>query len=949
MMGYAAAMVSVMFAILGVSACSEPTKKAGFTMKTLEIEPLKFTERKLANGLRVCAMPDANTANISVQVWYDVGSKDDPVGRSGFAHLFEHIMFKATRNMPPEMLDRLTEDVGGFDNGSTNGDFTNYYEVVPANHLERVLWAEADRMGSLVVDKAVFLSERDVVKEEFRQRILASPYGKLLGLYLAQTNFSVHPYGRPGIGSIQDLDAATIEDVRAFHATYYRPDNAVLVVSGSFNQAQLDKWVDQYFGPIATPKRAIPRVTVKEPARTAPREYTVYEPNTPLAAVSISYPSPDALSPHQAALSVLDAILSKGESSRLYQSMVYTQQVATEVFTVDEATRDAGAYSLIAILSKGKSAEDGLKPLMAEIARVRDGAVTGAELDEAKNELVSETLRRRETAFGRATELANSLIRYRDGKYADKLLNEIQTVTAEDVQRVARAVLDDSKRVTIRYLPEEAKQPGAKSNTIASAETIQAQRLDIPQNEIATYVLAPEAERAKAPAPAGPVAAKLPAPAERTLANGLRVIVAAKRGLPLISAEMRALSGSSSDPAGKGGLASLATDLLTKGTKTRSATDIARQIESLGATLSTSADADSSGVSLETRADRIVDAFTIMADVVRNPAYAVAEVERQRRQMLDGLQVNLRQPGTVADYALTRLLFGAGPYGSVASLTSVAAIKPEETRGFHAAYWRPDNVLLVISGDLTPEDGFKLAEQFFGDWAKPGTPPAAKPDVAHFAGVRHSVVIDLPESGQAAVGFGLRGLARSDTDYFPALVINSVLGGGYSARLNQEIRIKRGLSYGAGSILSQQLAPGPIMALTQTRNDAALQVVELMEQELAKLGQTEAPAAEIEVRKANLIGSFGRDVETTSGLSGELALLATLSLPLDKLQSYVAGVQSVTALRAKAVAARLFDPMKATLVVVGDGAVFFETLKKKRADVERIPIDKLNLDSATLK
>ncbi len=505
-----AAALSV-FAFFALFACSRQPEKTGSAMKTLKIEPLKFTERTLPNGLRVYAMPDTNTANVSVQVWYDVGSKDDPAGRSGFAHLFEHIMFKATRNMPAEMLDRLTEDVGGENNASTGDDFTNYYEVVPANHLERLLWAEAERMGSLVVDKAIFLSERDVVKEEFRQRVLASPYGKLF-LYLPQTNFSVHPYGRPGIGSIKDLDAATIEDVRAFHATYYRPDNAVLVVSGNFDPSQLDGWIHKYFGPIPAPKRPIPRVTAKEPARTAPRAYTVYEPNTPLPAVSVSYPSPEALSPDQAALSVLDAILSKGESSRLYQSMVYTQQIATEVFTLYDPTRDAGAYSLIAILSEGKPADDGLKSLSAEIARVRDGAVTAAELDEAKNELVSETLRGRETAFGRAMELANSVMRYRDARHADKLLDEIQTVRAEDVHRVARRVIDDGKQVTIRYLPEEAKPPGVGSDAIASAATIQAQKLDIPQDEIPSYVLAPEAERAKPPAPAAPVAAKLPAP-----------------------------------------------------------------------------------------------------------------------------------------------------------------------------------------------------------------------------------------------------------------------------------------------------------------------------------------------------------------------------------------------------------------------------------------------------
>jgi len=949
---FLSAAVSVL-ALAVCAACSEEAAKAPETtapekeMKFLKVEPLKFTERTLANGLRVYAMPDPNTANVSVQVWYDVGSKDDPVGRSGFAHLFEHIMFKATRNMPAETLDRLTEDVGGFNNASTYDDFTNYYEVVPANHLERVLWAEADRMGSLVVDEAIFKSERDVVKEEYRQRILASPYGKLFGLYIAQANFTVHPYGRPGIGSIEELDAATVADVRAFHATYYRPDNAVLVVAGNFDQAQFDKWVDQYFGPIATPKREIPRVTAVEPARSS-KSYTVYEPNTPLPAVSISYPGPAALSADQAALSVLDAILSKGESSRLYQSMVYQQQVATEVFTFYEPTRDASAYSLIAILSEGKSVEDGEKALLAEVARVRDGEVSEAELDEAKNELVSATLSGRETAFGRATELANALTRFRDGTYADKLLNAIQMVTAADVQRVARAILDDGRRVTIRYLSEETKPKDATSDVIATASTVQAQQLTIPAAEIPTFALAAEAQRVKPPAPGAPVSAKLPASKERRLANGLRVVVASKRDVPLISAELRVLSGASSDPTSKGGLASLAADVLTKGTKTRSATEIARQIESLGASLSASAGADSSGVSLESRADRISDAMTVMADVVRNPAFAAAEVERQRQQTLDGLQVGLRQPGTVARTAMTRLLFGLGPYGSVSSPTSVAAIKPEDLVAFHGTHWRPDNALLVITGDISEADGFKLAEAQFGDWPQPKNPTGTDPDANMAAKGTKAIVIDLPKSGQAAVSFGMRGIARSDDDYFPAVVINSLLGGGYSSRLNQEIRIKRGLSYGAGSSLAAREAPGPILAIAQTRNDAAVQVVDLMAAELQRLGQAPATAAELGARQANLIGSFGRDVETASGLADELAELAAFGLPLSKLSTYVDDVSAVTPDQAKAAAARLYNPKNATLVVVGDGAVFFNALKKKRPDLQRILIDKLNLDSATL-
>ena len=442
---------------LGSCATTPPAAAQLQSESAVQVAPLQYHYRQLANGLRVYAMPDANTANVSVQVWYDVGSKDDPINRSGFAHLFEHIMFKSTRNLPPETFDRLTEDVGGFNNASTYDDFTNYYEVVPANHLQRLLFAEAERMGSLVIDEATFDSERDVVKEELRQRVLASPYGRLFYLYLPQTNYSVHPYGRPGIGSIEDLDAATVDDVRAFHAQYYRPDNAVLVVAGNFDEAQFNAWVDQYFGPIARPARDIPRVTVQEPARSAPRDLTVYEPNVPLPAIMVSYPMFDARNDDMAALMVLDGILSTGESSRMYRSMVYDSQVAAQVFTNYEATRDASVYGLFAIMSEGKSADEGLASLDSVIASVRDAPVSQQELDEAKTEIVSATIEGRETAYGRATELADSVTRYRDPAYADRLLAAVQNVTDADVQRVARTYFDDSRRVTLRYLPEDAR------------------------------------------------------------------------------------------------------------------------------------------------------------------------------------------------------------------------------------------------------------------------------------------------------------------------------------------------------------------------------------------------------------------------------------------------------------------------------------------------------------
>lgn len=931
-------------AAVALAACA--TSSAPQPSATLEVAPLHYTMRTLDNGLRVYSMPDPNTANVSVQVWYDVGSVDDPEGRSGFAHLFEHIMFKSTRNMPEQFFDRLTEDVGGFNNASTYDDFTNYYEVVPANHLRRVLWAEADRMGSLVVNEASFESERDVVKEELRQRVLASPYGRLFYFYLNQTNYTVHPYGRPGIGSIEDLDAATVADVRAFHATYYRPDNAVLVVSGNFSQAQLDQWVDEYFADIARPSRPIPRDYPTEPVRTQPREYTVYAPNVPLPAVMISYPQPESTNPDLPALMVLDAIMANGDSSRLYQSLVYRQQVAAQVFTNLEATQDPGAYGIFAILSEGQTADAGVAALSAEIARMRDEPVSQAELDEAKNEIVTATISNRETAYGRASELADAVIRYGDAAYADRLLAAIQATTAADVQRVAQTILNDQRRVVVRYLPE---QQGATGDTIATSPSIQARRLDIPQSEIPTHTLAAEGQREAPPAAGAPVDARIPASSQRTLANGLRVIVAPNRALPLISTDLRVASGGSADPRERAGLASMTADLLTRGTATRSATEIARQIESLGASIGSGAGVDSSAVSLMTRSDRADEAFTVFADVVRNPAFAQEELERAQQQALDGLQVALSQPGSIAGFAITRAIYGEAPYGAVASQRSIGATTRDDMGGFHSTYWRPDNAVLVIAGDVSPEQGFALAERFFGDWPRPATALPARPDASAHAPSVRTVVVDLPQTGQAAVQMGLRGVARTDSDYFPLLVANNVLGGGYSARLNTEIRIRRGLSYGAASSLQARMAPGPIVAFAQTRNDAAVQVYQLIRAEIDRIGDTAAPESELTARKAVLIGSFGRSVETTSGLAGQISTLALYGLPPERLGTYVADVTAVTPEQARAAAARYFDPDRADLVVVGDAQHFYAGLRRVRPNAERIPVTELNLDSETLR
>jgi len=430
------------------------------------IAPIDYRHRTLANGLQVYSIEDHATPTVAIQVWYHVGSKDDPPHRSGFAHLFEHLMFKSTAHMKAEMMDRLTEDVGGENNASTNDDVTRYYDIVPSNYLQTLLWAEGERMASLNVDEANFKSEREVVKEEFRTSVLGPPYG-LFFYAIDKDSFAKHPYHRPTIGSIEDLDAASLADVRKFHDTFYRPDNAVLIVAGDFEPKQLDAWVDKYLGAVPKPSAPIPRVTVQEPPRAAEKRFDEHGANVPLPAIAITWLIPPASSADAEPLNLLEAILGNGESSRLYQSLVYRQQIAQDVGAFSDLREDTGIFATTATLASGKKPAAVEKALREEVRKVMEKPVSAAELEKARNLVITGALRERETDLGKANSIGDAVIFRHDAGYANKRLQRLQEVTAADVQRVAKKYLG-AKDVVITYTSgAPASSPAGRAGTPA--------------------------------------------------------------------------------------------------------------------------------------------------------------------------------------------------------------------------------------------------------------------------------------------------------------------------------------------------------------------------------------------------------------------------------------------------------------------------------------------------
>ena len=457
--------------------------------------------------------------------------------------------------------------------------------------------------------------------------------------------------------------------------------------------------------------------------------------------------------------------------------------------------------------------------------------------------------------------------------------------------------------------------------------------------------------QATPPPPAPPRSVAFPKPVEQTLPNGLRVIVVERRESPLVSAQVIIKNGGEVDPPELAGLADMTADLLTKGTQTRDATKIAQEIESLGASLESGARWDSSFANVSVMSSKTAAAMEILADVVRRPTFKSDEVERIRQQSLDSVTLEMGDPGSIARLVAQRVVFGDSPYGHPISGTteSLPRISAADIAKMHGRYYRPDNAILIIGGDIDAKDGFALATKYFGDWQKPSAPlptiSAAMTGEPSKTG--RIVVIDKPDAGQAAVYLARTGINRRDPDYFSGIVSNSVLSG-YSGRLNQEIRIKRGLSYGAGSALDARRDVGPFLASAQTKNESGAQVADLLLGEIGRLSSAPPVDVELTPRKAVLIGNFSRNLETASGLVGQVSALAFHGLSLDEINRYINNVQAIGTADIQKFASKALDAKTSNIIIVGNAKAFLPELQKKYPNVEVISVNDLDLNTALL-
>lgn len=904
---------------------------------------IEYTSWTLDNGLRVIAIPDDTTSTVTTSLWYDIGSKLDPEGRSGFAHLFEHILSRKTENMPYNMIYGLTADIGGTRNASNWIDRTNYYEQVPAAYLETMLWTHRERMAKVVVDEEVFETERGVVKEELRQRVLAPPYGRLQRFVLPENAYDVMPHRRPGIGSISDLDSATLDDARAFYEAYYGPDTATLIVAGNFEMERLRALVDQYFADI--PPRANPvdlAIETREAPATGPRTVNATAPNVPLPVVGGVWKGVETTHPDAAAIEVLMAILSRGDNNRLDNALVRTGQ-AVQVSAYASSFREAGDINLYAVV-RPENLETAGATLDAEIERVRTQEVSAAEIAEAKNEIISATLSRRETARGRAFELGEALVSSGDPGHADKRLAEIGEVTAADILRVAQLYLDPMKRVTVTYMAGE-EDPASYANPVPMPTF-----RTLPPATGAIRAVKPEAERMAPPPPGETPEVAAPRIVEGELSNGIEVVAVQTGEVPIATITMLVPGGSKTDPREKAGIADLAASLADRGINGMDAAGIAARFESLGASFGGGSGSDGTSFSLTAPVANLPAAGELAAAIVKGAIYPEDEFERERNRAIDGLKVAMQDPGGLSGFVTRVAMYGDAPYGSQpgGTIPTLEAIDRNDLLQYRQRYIHPDRMKIVISGGIAPELALATAEAMLGDWTTDLLPDPVPEEAAGEAQPVRTIVVDLPDAGQASVIAAVRAPSRTSADFYPLELANSVLGGGSSARLFEEVRTKRSLSYGAYSGFADRADDSILTASAQTKNESAAEVVKIFLDEFTRLGSEELTEELLQRRRLYMSGGYARALETSGGFNSIVATLLQQGLEPAEAARFAERLGAVDPAAASAAARAYVDPAKATVVVVGDAAQFLDELRAIRPDLEVIPATDLDLSTHVL-
>lgn len=882
----------------------------------------------LDNGLELIVHEDHSDPLVAVYVYYHVGSAREELGRSGFAHLFEHMLFQGSEHVGDDQHFKLVQEAGGTLNGTTNTDRTNYFEVLPANQLELALWLESDRMGFLLpaLTQKKLDNQRDVVKNERRQNYENTPYGQADGVIAAALYPPGHPYSWLTIGSQEDLSAASLDDVKSFFERWYGPNNATLAIGGDVRTDEVVALVQKYFGSLPRgPEVAPPR---PRPVSLSSSARLVMEDRVKLPQLSFTWPAVPAQADDEPALDFLGSILAANDSSVLTSALSIDEQLASMVRARNESRELAGEFSIQLRPHPGVTLDTLESKTLALLERLAREGVSADHLERVKSRYEAGLVRRQETVGSRTSTLANYNTFLDEPGYLDEDIRRHLAVTPADVQRVLARYLVGQPAVVLSVVPEgklqlaaanSSKGAGAPSAAVeASAPIERSFPSPLPAIKPRASVAA-EFDRTLKPAPGAPITFHAPKVWRTELAGGLSVLGTRYTELPMTTLSLSVPAGRVHETTATLGLSSMTAELLQQGTRELDVRGLTEALDRLGASLDVGAGEDEITLSLTCLDKHLDAALELFADVLLRPRFAAEDFERIRKDRLVALEARKDQIRAVAGDAYRRLLWGDTVQGlpSVGTKSTIEALRLEDLVEFWRSHGIPNGARLVYVGGGDARRVEQLFAPITREWrgaaalAQP-TPPAPRP-----IETTRVYLVDKPGAAQSEIRIGNVSLASTDPDYYPLTILNYSLGGAFSSRVNLNLREDKGYTYGARTGLDGGRSPGAFTASAAVKTDVTKEsVVEFMKELRAiREGVTEK---ELAFAKDAISQSAAREYESTRALGGMLEAIAKFGWSDDFAEQRLQQLASMTLAEQQRLAATHVRPDSMVVLVVGD-------------------------------